>query len=169
MASPKEHYTNGVLQGSVLPPTLFNLFMHDIPSPTELNTHSISCADNRTMVSRHPKHETTALQLQDYIHTLEQWLTNNRMKVSTNKSSLTLITPHTAKYRTQPQPTLTNTPFPVTHSTKILGVTFDRGMTFKQQIDNINTKAKNRVKVIRFITHTTYAHSKEDITTIYKQ
>ena len=91
------------------------------------------------------------------------------MKVSTNKSSLTLISPQNAEYRTQPQVTINNTPLPVTHSTKILGVTFDRGMTFKQHTDDINTKAKNRLNVIRSLTHTTYGHSKKDITTIYKQ
>ena len=91
------------------------------------------------------------------------------MRVSTNKSSLTLITPHNAEYSTQPQVTLNNTPLPVTYSTKILAVTFDRGMAFKQHIDDINTTAKNRLNVIRSFTHTTYGHSKEDITKIYKQ
>ena len=58
------------------------------------------------MLSQHPKHETAATQLQERIHTLEQWLTNNRIKFSTNKSSLTFITPHNTECITQPQVTL---------------------------------------------------------------
>ena len=86
--------------------------MHDIPTPTQQKTHSMSYADDLTILSKHPKHETAATQLQDYIHTLKPCLTNNRMKVSTNKSSLTLVKPHNAKYRTQPQVTLNNAPTP---------------------------------------------------------
>ena len=42
-------------------------------------------------------------------------------------------------------------------------------MTFKTHTDNTNTKAKRRLNVLRALTHTTYGHSKEDITTLYKQ
>ncbi|KAF2358864.1 Reverse transcriptase domain [Trinorchestia longiramus] len=39
---------NGVPQGSVLSPTLFNLYMHDIPQPSE-NMHIASYADDITI------------------------------------------------------------------------------------------------------------------------
>ena len=51
----------------------------------------------------------------------------------------------------------------------IESVTFDRGMTSKQHTDDINTKAKNRLNLIRSLTHTTYGHSKEDITKYTKK
>ena len=43
--STSKCYTNGVLQGSVLSPTLFNLYIHDIPLPTYTDTHIFSYAD----------------------------------------------------------------------------------------------------------------------------
>ena len=42
-------------------------------------------------------------------------------------------------------------------------------MTFGQHIQNINTKAKTRLNVLRALTKTTFGHSKEDITQVYKQ
>jgi len=48
-------------------------------------------------------------------------------------------------------------------------VTYDRGMTFGQHTDNINTKARTRLNVLRALTNTSFGHSKEDITQIYKQ
>ena len=168
-SSRTKHYTNGVPQGSVLSPTLFNLYMHDIPTPTTPNTNIMSYADDLTILSQHPKYETAAAQLQTYIHTLEHWLSQNRLKVSTTKSTLTLLTPFNREYNAQPHITLNNTPIPVTPTTKILGVTLDRGVTFKQHTDNINTPAKTRLNVLKALTQTTFGHSKEDITTLYKQ
>ena len=101
--------------------------MHDI-YPPPANQTSTPCHTQTTSQYFHntQEHETAATQLQDYIHTLEQWLTNKRLKASTNKYYFTLITPHNAEYRTkppQPQKILNNIPLPVTHSTKIIGVT----------------------------------------------
>ena len=41
-------------------------------------------------------------------------------------------------------------------------------MTLKQHTDDITTKAK-QLNILRSLTHTTFGHSKEDITTMYKQ
>ena len=168
-SSTTKRYTDGVPQGAVLSPTLFNLFMHDIPTPTDPSVHLLSYADDITILSQHSKHETAASNLQTYIHSLEDWLNTNRLKVSANKSSLTLITPYNRELNITPHVTLNNTPLPINNTPKILGVTFDRMMTFRPHTTDINTKAKQRLNVLRALTHTTYGHSKEDITTLYKQ
>ena len=168
-SSTTKHYTNGVPQGSVLSPTLFNLYMHDIPQPAHPDTHILSYADDISIYTQHPKPETAATQLQHYINTLEQWLVTNRLKVSTTKSTLTLLTPWAQEYSTKPTVTLHSTPIPYADTPTILGVTLDRGMTFRQHTDHINTKAKTRLNVLRALTNTSYGHSKEHITTVYKQ
>jgi len=84
-------YTNGVPQWSVLSPTPFKLYMHDIPLSTHPDTHILSYAEDITIFSQHPKPKTAAAHLQEYIYTLEEWLQTNRLKVSPTKSKLTLI------------------------------------------------------------------------------
>jgi len=143
--------------------------MHDIPAPTDPNTHLMSYADDLTVTQQHPKHETAAVNLQVYINQLEDWLTTNRLKVSPNKSSLTLITPHNKEITDQPLVTLYNTPIPVNPNPTLLGVTLDPMLTFRKHTDTINIKAKRRLNVLRALTHTNYGHSKEHITTVYKQ
>ena len=143
--------------------------MHDIPLATHPDTHILSYADDITVFSQHPNFETAATHLQEYIHTLESWLQTNRLKVSTSKSTLTLITPWNQEYTDQPPVTLNGEPIPYTNNPTTLGVTYDRGMTFGQNIQNINTKAKTRLNVLRALTNTSFGHSKEDITKVYKQ
>ncbi|KAF2345602.1 Reverse transcriptase domain [Trinorchestia longiramus] len=70
---------NGVLQGSLLSLTLFNLYMHDIPQPPE-NTHIASFADDITITSTHSNANTCSTQVQDYIDTITTWMNTNRLK-----------------------------------------------------------------------------------------
>merc|ERR1719259_1400575 len=167
--STKRRFPNGVPQGSVLSPTLFNISMHDIPLLTHPDVHILSYADDITIFSQHPNPHIAATQLQDYINTLEQWLHSNRMKVSPSKSTLTLITPDASEYNLQPTITLNNTPIPYTDTPTTLGVTYDNKMKFSTHIDKINTKAKTRLNVLRALTNTTFGQSIEDITLVYKQ
>ena len=156
-------------QGSVLSPTFFNLYVHDIPAPTDPNTHLMSYADDLAVLSQHTKHETAAAKLQVYIHQLEIWLTTNRLKVSPNKSSLTLINAYNKEISDQSSVNLYNTLIATNPYPTLLGVTLDLMLTFRKHTDTINTKAKRKLNVLRALTHTNYRHSKEHITTVYKQ
>ena len=62
---------NGVPQGSVLSPTLFNLYMHEIPLLTHINVHILSYGDDVTIFSQHPNPETATGHFQEYIYILE--------------------------------------------------------------------------------------------------
>ena len=96
--------------------------MHDIPQPAHPDTHTLSYADDITIYTQHTKPETAATHLQNYIHTLEQWLETNRLKVSTPKSTLTLIIPWVQEYNTRPTVTLHDTPIPYTDTPTILAL-----------------------------------------------
>ena len=162
-------FSNGVPQGAVLSPSLFNLFLSDLPSPTVPGISVSSYADDLTIVSQHSIVNTAAQNLQHYIHQLEQWLTSNRMSVSAPKSSLTLITPHTGEYRLTPMVKLFGTPIPVNPTTKILGITIDRGMSFRPHVSEVNARAKSRLNVMRALSSSKFGHSCESQTALYKQ
>ena len=65
--------------------------------------------------------------------------------------------------------TLNGELIPYTNYPTTPGVTYDRGLTFGEHIQNIITKAKTRLNVLRALTNITFDHSKEDITQVYKQ
>ena len=160
---------NGVPQGSVLSPTLFNLYTHDMPTPTQSNVKLMTYADDITITSQHHKHAVAAEQLQIYLNTLHDWFHSNRLKISAHKSSLTLLTPDTREHSVQPQVNIGGEPIPVVNNPTILGLTLDKGYHFHKHMETVTTKAKKRLNVLRAVTKTTFGHSKEDTTLLYKQ
>jgi len=77
------------------------------------------------------------------------------MAVSAQKSSVTLITLFKREYGLKPRITLLGEPIPVLPTTTLLGVTLDRGCTFRQHFPDVNARARLNVK--------------ESQTTLYKQ
>ena len=160
---------NGVPQGAVLSPSLFNLFLHDLPIPESPSVSVSSYADDVTIVSTDPSVTAASNNLQSYLFQLENWLTINRMNVSAEKSSITVITPFNREYNSQPIITLYGVQIPVTPTTKILGTTYDRGMTFRPHISDLATRTKSRLNVLKALTATTFGQQKESILNLYKQ
>ena len=170
-------YWDGV-QGSGLSPTQFNLFLHDIPTPTSQGTKILSSADDITITSTHAKHNTGATNAQHYLNTLHIWLTTNRLRVAPEKSTATLITNYNWEHiLTNLTPvTLYNTPIPYTNEVRILGVIYYNGLTVKEHIADLKQKVHTKTflekafgKALKVITGQEFGQSKETTTTIYKQ
>ena len=162
-------FQNGVPQGAVLSPSLFNFFLHDLPTPHSPHVNIYSYADDLTVLVRHPLVGEAENGLQVYLCQLEEWLTSNRMVASPQKSSVTLITPFNREYRVEPRVTLLGVTLPVLPYTKILGVTYDRGMTFRQHALEVNARARSRLNTLKALSSTEFGHSKESQVALYRQ
>ena len=102
--------------------------------------------------------------------TLQTWFVDtNRLKVAPTKSTITLLTNYTKEHRHTPQLALENTAIPHKHSTKILGVTYDTSLSFKDHIHNIKQKCIHRLNMLRTLTGTDFGQQKETLILIYKQ
>ena len=82
------------------------------------------------------------------------------MSAEGSKSSLTVVTPHNREYRFKPTITLMGQIIPVNTDKNILGVTIDRGWTFRQHTQDINAKAKSRLNVMKAPSATSFGHSR---------
>ena len=83
----------------------------------------------------------------------------NRLKVCQTKSTLSHNPLSHSKI---------NTPRPYNNTPTILGVTHDRGMTFKEHTDN-KIKPEAHLSVLRALTDTYFSHNEQDIAPVYKQ
>ena len=156
------------LKALFCPPTLFNIYMHDTP-PTPANINIMSYADDFTIASTHNDIPTATAQLQSYLNILQAWFDKNRLKLAPTKSTITLLTNYTKEHRHTPQLTLENTPIPHKHFTKILGVTYDTSLSFRNHIHDIKQKCTHRLNTLRTLTGTDFGQHKETLTMIYKQ
>ena len=81
----------GVPQGGVLSPTLFNLYMAKMPSPPG-NIKVETYADDTTALNSGVDIDKICTELNTYLDTLKTWFSSRNLGISPTKSSATLFT-----------------------------------------------------------------------------
>lgn len=129
----------GVPQGSVLGPTLFNLFMSDIPTPP--HTHLAQYADDTALYcqSTHPRIITKYLQLGT--DTLTEWFSKWQLQLNQNKTEAIFFT---RRRNRQPQTSITIEKQIIRWSpcVKYLGIYLDSKLLLRTHIENTSKKAR---------------------------
>ncbi|KAF2346021.1 Reverse transcriptase domain [Trinorchestia longiramus] len=115
--SKTHNISNGIPQGSVLSPTLFNFYMHDIPQFPE-NIHIASYADDITITSTHSSMNTCFAQVQHYTDTITTWMKTNRLKIAPTKSTATILTSPNTEHQHRPTGILHGTTIQHTNTKK---------------------------------------------------
>lgn len=157
----------GVPQGGVLSPTLFNLYMCAIPEPPS-GINLLSYADDCTLLASGPDIEELSRKLNSYLNILNNWFVNRSLSLSKAKSSATLFTSWTKEVGTQLNIKIDNERIPTTSHPKILGVTFDQLLTFNAHSKQIRSRLKTRNNALKCIAGSTWGKQKETIVTAYK-
>ena len=79
-------------------PTLFNLYIADIPLPTNHLINLTGYADDITITATHPNYRTAETIIQSYLNTITNWATQKNLIINTTKTQSTLFTPDPAEY-----------------------------------------------------------------------
>src|SRR5438093_13118365 len=74
-----------------------------------------------------------------------------KISVNPNKSEICFFTLNNHIRNWEPQIVLSNTIIPVVTTPKYLGVTLDPALSFSQHIDNVVTRAKKRLNLLKCI------------------
>ena len=166
-SSFKKQFKAGVPQGGVLSPTLFNIYMSDLPTPPR-DIHVTTYADDITIYSSDKNYTIAQQRLQPYLEDVQTWTKANDLKLNASKTMTTLFTPDPAEYRDELSLQLDNTRLPTIRNPKILGLTFDPKLTFNEHIKTLKDKAEKTINILKALTSTHWGKNKETLTNTYK-
>ena len=143
---------DGVPQGSVLGPLLFNIFINDLFFFVE-NSDICNYADDNSLSVSDIMTEKIISKLEADIIILENWFQNNGMLLNEDKCQFLIIESarssrnEIAKIQTQ------NKSIEETKKGKLLGITFDNNITMSEHIKNICKQASNKIYALARISN----------------
>ena len=154
----------GVPQGSVLAPTLYNIFTSDIP--TSRQTKIAQYADDTAIYSTKENIQDATRTLQTHINIITRWFSKWRIKLNTDKTEAIIFT------RRRPRDinniTIRNTELQYKDKVKYLGIILDKKkLHFQEHFKYIRGKSLTRIRQIYPVINT-QALTLRQKTTIYK-
>ncbi|GFY29226.1 RNA-directed DNA polymerase from mobile element jockey [Trichonephila clavipes] len=132
---------NGVTQGSLLGPILFNIYINDIPSHPLTMTNIY--ADDTSISATYKNHLTITKALNAHLLLLEEFFNTWKIKINVDKTVAVLFT---RRRKPCTPPTLYSTPLHWSQSTKYLGLVLEKNLTWKQHILHTRDKFRNAMR-----------------------
>lgn len=145
---------NGLPQGSVLAPLLFNIYTNDQPLPE--GTNSYIYADDRAITSQGKTFEEVEQCLSEALRELDLYYRNNQLKPNPIKTQTCAF--HLRNKRAGRRLRVEWKGVLLQHcpNPKYLGVTLDRALTYKQHCLNTKLKVSGRNNIIRKLTNSNW-------------
>ena len=165
--SKQRKMRQGVPQGGVLSPLLFNLYMATIPLPPA-PMRLVSYADDCSIIISGPKILPLCAELNAYLNTLNNWFIERNLHISPAKSSATVFTTFSNEISIQLPIYINNTLVPTEKHPKILGVTLDPLLNFGQHVKLTKDKVTKKNSVLKSLAGTSWGTSKETLLTTFK-
>jgi hypothetical protein len=164
--SIEHRITAGVPQGAVLSPTLFSIFINDIPKPDAKNkAGSLLFADDLavTFIFRNAKEVSN--RIKKYLTNLEAWLGKWRLLMAPTKCNLVNFGKQTAT--TKVDANLFGVPIPESNSALFLGIRFDSKLNFEDQISYIEETSSKRLNILKILANKKWKIKKSLLSKIY--
>ncbi|KAF0701957.1 putative RNA-directed DNA polymerase, partial [Aphis craccivora] len=157
---------NGVPQGSALSVTLFLIAINDI---TKSCSPPVKCnlfADDFSYSCRSNNISSIQKFLQTTTDNLTEWANKTGFKFSPTKSNIIIFT----KKRNVSELIiiLDNTPIPTEESVKILGIFFDRRLTWATHIRYLKTSTSQTLNILKILSHTSWGGDSSTLIKIHK-
>ena len=154
---------NGLPQGSVLAPTLFNIYTND--QPLRAGTQSFIYADDCAITAQADDFETIEQELSEALTELSAYYKENHLKPNPTKTQTCAFHLKNRQATRKLQITWEDTPLVHCPTPKYLGVTLDRALTYKKHCHNTKQKVAARNNIIRKLTGTSWGAQPQTLKT----
>ena len=155
----------GVPQGGVLSPTLFILFINDVVKELPKGVKAALYADDLVLWCTEEQAATATYRMQLALNNLSEWTEKWCLKINKDKSAVTLFTLSTQKAG---KLTLGNEPLQYENEQTYLGVTFDKRLTWKAQIEKAESRARRRLGMMRKLAGTSWGANERTLKQVYQ-
>lgn len=157
---------NGVPQGSVLSPLLFNIAINNVTQLFQAGIkHRLYADDIVIYYSSHSPH-VSERKLQLCLNNLSKWCLTSGFSFSPSKSSSV----HFCRKRNCPrlhQLSLSNLPIASKSSVKFLGLHFDYRLSWNEHIINLKTDCSKTINIIKWLSHSKFGCSQSVLFHLY--
>lgn len=157
----------GVPQGSILSPTLFNIKINNITKCLDSDVDCSLYVDDFLICYRSRYMERIEEKLQDNLNKIEEWTLQNGFKFSKTKT-------HAVHFCNQhllhldPVLKINNSPISVLEEAKFLGVIFDKKLSFIPHIKALKLKCLKAINLMKVISSTDWGGDKKTLLNIYR-
>ena len=157
---------NGVPQGSILSPILFNLKINNIMKYVSSNANASLYVDDFALYieGKHLQHLERTMQL--CINKVQKWVSENGFKFSVSKT--TCVHFHRQRIYKEPLLKLGEENIPVQEEVKFLGLIFDKKLSFKPHIVALKRKCQKALNILRVVGHTDWGADRETLLKLYR-
>jgi len=142
---------NGLPQGSVLSPTLFNILLHDMDHKLPHTSKIEIYADDITILSSDKDLVMASRNIQEGLNEIYAWTNKMKLIVSSSKSECSVFTRRHSLKDFRPNLHIGNIPLQYNEFPKILGVVMDPKLLWKNHIHNIIESANKRLSLLKII------------------
>ena len=157
---------NGVPQGSILSPILFNLKINEIMKSVSNNANASLFVDDFAIYieGKHLQHIERTMQL--CINKVQKWVSENGFKFSVSKT--TCVHFHRQRIYKEPLLKLDGENIPVKDEAKFLGIIFDKKLSFKSHIMYLKRKCQKALNILRVVGHTDWGADRTTLLKLYR-
>ena len=161
---------NGVPQGAVVSPTLFLIFINDIPVNYSKNKfYSLLFADDLCAYKIYKKSGKNVNNcVQTYSNSIEEWLKKWRLMMAPLKCSYIVFSAD-KKFHSENEMDIKLFGIKINQCVNplFLGIRFDSHLTFKNQINYLKEAGLKRLNVLKVLSNKSYGLSIKTLTEIY--
>ena len=172
--SSNRTFRQGVPQGCVLSPLLFLFFIDNLadqlltadPERARKLVFSLF-ADDVTILARHRSREEAAKEAQWAVDIVSKWSGRWKLELNASKSEVTFFSTLRKEANHIPSVNIDGVPIPFNPNPKLLGVTFDRELTFGPHVKRVSKEAVSKTKLLAAVGNSKWGWKKDNLTPLY--